>query len=205
MKLVLSETISDSAVWRAVLAGDKYAFKVLFRRCYNDLYLGAVTYTGNPDMAEDKVQELFVNIWQCREKLEKVEDVRTYLWTVLRQNIVDAFRNHNIGNRYYDQWDKYDCQMQYPVEELILHDELGAVPFTEITGSVSELSPRQREALYSKFYEAVPDPDWEKAWNRLKNRLDPRSSYKETSQGGKAPRGFFQWIIRVVTLFIISF
>lgn len=209
MKLVLSEEISDSAVWQAVLAGDQYAFELLFKRCYDDLYLGAVTYNGNSDLAEDHIQELFVKIWECRERLEEVEEVRTYLWTALRGCMIDSFRKNRAGERYYDQWEKSDCQMHYPVEELIVHDELGAVPSTELMDPVNQLTPHQREALYLKFYEPFPDPNWKKAWKRLKNRLEPDSRYADSSNrkislSSKSPKEYLQWILRVVTLFILS-
>ena len=53
----------------SLMLGDEKAFQVLFVDYYSVLVSFAMKYLDNQDVAEDIVQDVFVKIWETREKL----------------------------------------------------------------------------------------------------------------------------------------
>mgnify|MGYP001393496632 CR=1 FL=1 len=149
------EKLTDSEVWKAILAGDREAFGLLFSRYYDDLYHYAVKFSGRPGMAEDHIQKLFLKIWHRRDSLEEVKGVKTYLWSALRRSMIDTFRKEKAERKYLDKIDNGYARMQYTTEELVIHDETSSARSRELKKAIGQLNSRQREVLYLKFYEGM--------------------------------------------------
>lgn len=149
------EALSDSEAWNALLAGDRDAFQYLFRKYYDDLYHYAVKFSGKPGIAEDHIQKLFLKIWRRRDQLEEVEGVKTYLWTALRRSMIDTFRKQRTQNKYLDKYQTDNTQMQFTAEELVIRDEISTIRSRELEAAINQLSPKEREVLYLKFYEGM--------------------------------------------------
>lgn len=149
------DAISDSEAWRALLGGDRNAYELLFRKYYDDLYHYAVKFSGRPGFAEDHIQKLFLRIWRRRNKLEEVDAVKTYLWTALRRSMIDTFRQQKTENKYLHKYDHNSGRMQYTAEELVIQDEISHLRSEELKEALDQLTSREREVLYLKFYEGM--------------------------------------------------
>lgn len=147
--------LSDSEAWKAFLKGDRQAFELLFRRYYDDLYHYAVKFSGEPAMAEDHIQKLFLKIWRKRDHLEEVEGVKTYLWIALRRCIIDTFRKMKTEEKYVNKLKDDHGRMQFTAEELIIRDEIDTMQSRELKEAMDQLTPKEREVLYLKFYEGM--------------------------------------------------
>jgi len=67
-------------------------FKAVFRAWYGPLCNYAVTFTKDPDVSEDIVQDLFVKIWEQRRGLLTETSIRYYLFTAVRNNCITWLR-----------------------------------------------------------------------------------------------------------------
>src|SRR5690554_3354444 len=83
---------SDEECWSLLKDGCKSSFETLYFRHYDKLYDYAVSFCGDPELAEDQIQSLFLKIWERRDSLPHVEFVKTYLWTSLRRSLIDEKR-----------------------------------------------------------------------------------------------------------------
>lgn len=146
---------SDSEAWKAFLDGDCEAFQYLFQTYYDDLYHYAVKFSGDPAAAEDHIQKLFLKLWRKRERLEKVKGVKTYLWSALRRSMIDTHRKRKTERKYRDEYQKNHGRMHYSAEELLIRDEINAIRSSELQAAIHQLSPKEREVLYLKFYEGM--------------------------------------------------
>jgi len=75
---------SGDALSAGLAAGRPEAFAALYDRHAASLYRVAVGMLGSPHDAEDVVQEVFVAMIRSRETLERVENLRAYLFAALR-------------------------------------------------------------------------------------------------------------------------
>jgi len=69
-----------------------HQFQAVFRAWYSPLCNYAVTFTKDPDISEDIVQDLFVRIWEQRRGLLTETSIRYYLFTAVRNNCITWLR-----------------------------------------------------------------------------------------------------------------
>lgn len=118
---------------------------MLFRKYYDDLYYYAVKFSGEPAVAEDHIQKLFLKIWRQRDQLEEVEGVKTYLWSALRRSMIDTYRKRKTERKYRDQYRKNHGRMQFTDEELIIRHERDTIQSRELKEAIDQLTPKERE------------------------------------------------------------
>lgn len=63
---------------------DKKIFNDNFRYYYRPLCMYALHYIKDVDSAEDIVQDCFAEVWERKDDLEDVENIRAYLYTMVR-------------------------------------------------------------------------------------------------------------------------
>lgn len=73
-------------------AGNEAAFNQLFERHRNGIYLHALTYTKSPEFAEELVLDIFMKIWDNRERLPEIAHFPGYLFILSRNQLVSAMR-----------------------------------------------------------------------------------------------------------------
>ncbi|MDR8391862.1 sigma-70 family RNA polymerase sigma factor [Aliifodinibius sp. S!AR15-10] len=148
--------LSDPEVWRELKKGDKKALEILVRRHYEDLSRYAIKFCDNKKLAEDSVQDLFLMLWRNRKDLDDVEAVKTYLWRALRNGIISKLRKVKRRKKILRRENaELQPEVKLNVEELIIEQEIDVQTREELEKALNQLSSRQREALYLKFYDGM--------------------------------------------------
>ncbi|MCW3467608.1 RNA polymerase sigma factor [Chitinophaga nivalis] len=75
---------SEQALLCRVAQGDESAFAQLFHTYRNRLGYFVLRLTGSLPLAEEIVQEIFIRIWEKREKLSAVQQFHPYLYVVAK-------------------------------------------------------------------------------------------------------------------------
>ncbi|MTB51355.1 RNA polymerase sigma-70 factor [Lewinella sp. W8] len=87
---------TDQELFADLRRGVEAALDELFRRHYAGLCQIAIRFVGDGGEAEDIVQELFLSIWEKREKLpEDVAGVGAYLRRATRNRSLNFLRDRN--------------------------------------------------------------------------------------------------------------
>lgn len=68
---------------------DQRAFKEMYERFFAQLYLQAQRRLRDREAAQDIVQDLFTHIWEKRKELEISVGVSAYLYTAVRNRVID--------------------------------------------------------------------------------------------------------------------
>jgi RNA polymerase sigma-70 factor (family 1) len=63
---------------------DQYAYKELFTSLYNYLFHFARTLVKSKESAEEIVSDVFIKVWEKRKELEKIDNLRVYLYVSTR-------------------------------------------------------------------------------------------------------------------------
>lgn len=71
---------------------DEYTFRYLYDLYFNDLCKSINYYTSNVEVIEDIVQDLFVSLWENREKVN-IFHIKTYLFTSVRNKMLNLLRD----------------------------------------------------------------------------------------------------------------
>ena len=139
----------DILLWESFRKGDKDAFASLFRQHYEMLFRYGSKLTADPEVLEDCIQELFIEIWQAKSETP-VFSVKAYLIKSLKYKILKTFRQKGktlsltAGNDLVFEWSH---------ETFIIAEEENAEKKQRITAALQRLSNRQREIIYLKYYQ----------------------------------------------------
>ena len=77
----------DLFVLKKIKEGDIKAFESIFRLYYTPLCLYATSITGELEVAEEIVQDLFYVFWKERESLPILRSIKNYLYGAGPYNI----------------------------------------------------------------------------------------------------------------------
>lgn len=83
---------NEIAILAQVASSDQKAFGELFARHKDRTYTIALTYTEDPVVSEELVQDVFVRVWKNRHKLPQVESFPSWLYTITRNRALTALK-----------------------------------------------------------------------------------------------------------------
>ena len=141
----------DIALWEAYQKGDHHSFASLFRRYYEPLVQYGSKLTGYNDILEDCIQELFTELWQNKSQTQ-VQSVKAYLFKSLKYKL---FRAHQRKMASPFNENHSDVLFEISHENLLVGRELDAEKTARVLQALGQLSNRQKEIIYLKFYQEL--------------------------------------------------
>jgi RNA polymerase sigma-70 factor (ECF subfamily) len=105
-----------------IRSGDIEEFERLYRLYCKDLILFAYKYVYDLAMAENIVQDVFLNVWINRTDLDPRKNTKTYLYTAVRNNALNIIKHSKIERQYKELFLVQDKQEQSPESELLLKE-----------------------------------------------------------------------------------
>jgi len=77
-------------------------FKQLFDDCYRPLCHFANGLVNDPDIAEDVVQEVFIQLWKKDLQVNEHLNIKSLLFTAVRNKSLDYLRQRNVQQKHYE-------------------------------------------------------------------------------------------------------
>lgn len=144
----------NQALWAAFRAGERKAFSQLFFGHYQSLYQYGRKVTDNEDLLKDVIQDVFLYLFENRERLaEEVTSVPAYLLAVFRRRLLSEITRERAMQKRLDRNLPIDhLRFELGRENIIITEEYEAENKDIVLKLLSELSPRQREIIYLKYY-----------------------------------------------------
>jgi RNA polymerase sigma factor (sigma-70 family) len=149
-----NEKLSDSTLWNQLRLGDEEAFSLLFERYYSPLVNYGKTLMSESDIVKDCVQDVFVNIWSYRYKLNDAIAIRAYLLSCVRKRIARYHEREHIFSKVKDV-DSLDFLFDFSIEEQLIADETMAIKVQQLNRLINYLPTRQKEALYLRYHQGL--------------------------------------------------
>ncbi|HWS00331.1 MAG TPA: sigma factor, partial [Prolixibacteraceae bacterium] len=85
----------DQKLWERIRAGDTCAVKVLHERYYYQLYFFGKKICQNHSVLDETVSDCFIKLWIKRNDLIISRSVKSYLFLMLRNGLIDHHRKKN--------------------------------------------------------------------------------------------------------------
>ena len=146
--------ISDSSLWNKLRLGDEDAFSSLFERYYSTLVNYGKTLMTGEDRVKDCVQDVFVDIWTYRYKLNEAIVVKAYLLSSVRKRIARLHRREHIFSNI-KSIDSLEFLFDFSIEDRLIADETTAKKVEQLNKSINQLSDRQKEAIYLRYHQGL--------------------------------------------------
>ena len=143
--------MDDVLLWNDFLAGDRPAFETIYKKHIQALFKYGLTITPDEDLIQDCIQDIFLYMYENRKKLGPVRNIRLYLISALKNEILTAFRKQNTLEKYTasipeENW----IDNETAVDQIIAHEE-AEERSKLINKLLSILTPRQKEIIYHRY------------------------------------------------------
>ncbi len=129
---------NDKFFFSRIKRGDKKAFEQLFKQHYVHLTAFANTLVHDLDLAESTVQNVFVKLWEKREKYD-ISSIKSYLLIAVRNSC------HNELKRLQHQKSLNDLVLDEDMVETVNYSDFGAM---EKISKTIDLLPEQRKKIF---------------------------------------------------------
>jgi RNA polymerase sigma factor (sigma-70 family) len=148
-----SESFDEQATWSLIRQGDKQAFLQLYEQFFHYLLSIGIRITNDPDAAKDACQEYFMYLWEKRNSLSEVRNLKGYLYRgyknqltkMLLKGRLTAVASFETGMETDEHW------TQSPETEFIHAEDVNKQQ-GELVKAFKNLPERQRELLYLRYY-----------------------------------------------------
>jgi len=142
---------SEQAIWYSFLSGDKNAFSVIYKMYYNILYSYGLKLSKNPSLAKDCLQDFFVYLYNHRDGIKQVSSIKSYLFLSYRRTLLKELKKERrfVGS---DIETINEPNIEFSPEEISIQQEISHIKSVALTKILNNLSQREREAIYLKYY-----------------------------------------------------
>jgi RNA polymerase sigma-70 factor, ECF subfamily len=125
-------------------SGDE--LRELYRRYSGELFGFASSALGDRELAEEVVQDVFAQLWRRADSYdERRASVRTWLYAIARNRIIDAHRRTAARPRLADEGSlDAAAEIDAALDQAVLR--------WQVTAALSRLSPAHREVIRLAHY-----------------------------------------------------
>lgn len=145
--------LSAQELWESFRKGNRWAFQQIYQLYIKDLFYYGKKVTPNRELVEDAIHDLFLELWQSREKLSTTDSIKFYLFRALRYKI-----NHTLQRppyQYHGNIEDSEAHhhVEFPIEASLIRIEKEQFQERMLRECLDTLSPRQQQAIHLRFYE----------------------------------------------------
>lgn len=145
----------DSNYWEQMRLGDKQALFELYNKMYFHLIRFGLKINADDELVKDCVNQIFLNIWDKRERLQPVQNVKSYLMTSLRRCMLDQLSYQDKTNTALNRMGAEEDWNELSYEEIIIKVQQDEELREKLQAAIKQLTPRQLELIQLKFFEGL--------------------------------------------------
>lgn len=140
----------DTDCWQAFIEGNRNALGILFSRHYSDLFRYGNKICTDTELLEDCIQELFIELWQSKNPPPSIS-VKAYLLKAIKYKLLKAL--HKRSNTRLQAEIPENIYFEISHETFIIDKQEHAEKTARVIKALEQLSTRQKEIIYLKFYQ----------------------------------------------------
>jgi RNA polymerase sigma-70 factor, ECF subfamily len=141
MKDIIS--YSDGELMQEIKADNMFAFDVLYRKYSKKLYKFGFSILKSTEESENLIQEVFLNLWENRRKVEKNSSIKSYVFTITYNSAISIIRKKARESEFVEYLKSLQEVNVEPVNVELEYNELS----DKINDIIKELPQRQKEVF----------------------------------------------------------
>ena len=135
-KIQNTETAHDIP---GLIKGNFYVFEKIYQDFFQRLYEFAYYYLGQDKPSEDIVQDVFLHLWENREKIDPNINLKSYLYTAVKNRSLNTKRHHKVKQKYEELQLLLPTTVEMP-DEVLQQKEI----LTTIEQAINDLPEKRR-------------------------------------------------------------
>jgi RNA polymerase sigma-70 factor (ECF subfamily) len=116
--------------------GDQDAFEKIYTSFHERVYFFARGFTKDEVAAEEITQEVFIKVWETRERLNPHLAFRSYLYSITKNHALNQIKRLSCENRFKQQWvagfqyhsNSTENYVEYRDSQQIIHQGMAMLP-----------------------------------------------------------------------------
>ena len=145
----------SNSLWHSFIGGDEEAFTRLYELHAPQMYLYGIRFCDDTAIVEDALHDIFVRIYANRRKLHELKNVKLYLLIAMKNTLLDHVQSKKFRFRLDIASCSYIHDNLQDLEFIMEKDEEYFLQKRLIAEIEKQLSPRQKQAVYYRFFEGL--------------------------------------------------
>lgn len=142
----------DNKIWLNIETGNKEAYSEAYIFYYKKLFNYGKKITGDTAMIEDTIDEVFIMIWTNKENLHTIISPQAYIFSSFRNNICKKIKS--LKKIQFSE-EEEETEIEFSIDSIIIQRETDIALKAQIQKALQQLTSRQREAIFLRFYEGL--------------------------------------------------
>jgi RNA polymerase sigma-70 factor (ECF subfamily) len=134
---------SDERLMQEIKADNMFAFDMLYKKYSKRLYKFAYYILKSPEESENIVQDVFLRLWENRNKVEKDSSVKYYVFTIAYNSAISIIRKKARESQFIEYLKSLQDLNQEPVNIELEYHEL-----TEKLEDIINHLPDRQKSVY---------------------------------------------------------
>ena len=141
--------------WDKMRLGDKQALFELYNNMYFHLIRFGLKINADDELVKDCVNQVFLNLWDKRSRLNAVDNVKSYLMTSLKRCMLDQLAYTDKMNAAVSRMGAEEERAELSYEEIMIAVQQDDELKHKLQLAIKQLTPRQMELIQLKFFEGL--------------------------------------------------
>jgi len=141
-------------LWIAFMNGEDDAFSHLYLSLRPRLLHYGIKLCQDKELIEDCIQDLFYQLYFLGQQQKPIENIQVYVFVSLRRKVLSNIQKQRKLKQLFPS-EKEAIQIVFSQEDLVIADEQQASQGLQLTYMLNQLSPRQREIIYLRYYNGL--------------------------------------------------
>lgn len=144
--------------WKLLAEGEKQGLYACFSLFYDDLYRFGMFLYKDPELIKESIQNLFLELWKIRHKLQDVENIQQYVLTIYKRIIYQTNQKTSLKNISQDihlEELRHDEITVSSYESILIASQEDEQLKKRLAHALGKLTPRQKEVIQMRYYECL--------------------------------------------------
>lgn len=156
----MNSQISDKILVEQLASGSEKAFRCLFDKYHQDIFIFSKSILKLDSLAEEIVQEVFLKVWLKASELNPDLDFKSYIFTIARNLSLNSLRSAVNNRKLTEEIFYMNSGLGKPSDQILLDEELEIIRIKAI-----ESLPAKRKEIF------ILSRTEGKSYNEISNEL----------------------------------
>ncbi|CAL1519501.1 RNA polymerase sigma-70 factor [Chitinophaga sp. MM2321] len=140
---------TEADILDGLVKGERVAFIQLYEQYAGELYRYIYLFIRSREDAEDILQNVFTKIWLKRDTLAGIRSLRSFLFRVTRNQVLNYFRSSKVKMRVHNLMTSADTREDADANELLQYKQ-----YYEIAKDAINKLPKRRQEVFRLNHES---------------------------------------------------
>jgi RNA polymerase sigma-70 factor (ECF subfamily) len=146
IKMGNSDCFSDDYLFQQIRNGQYEAMELFFNRYYTPLCRFGLSYESNSCLVEEKVADIFIQLWNNRNILDKIKNPKSYIYVVVK-NSLKTVRKSEQFHQQIDESKTNNTMFSPSREQEIIENEQKEIN-THLIREILDIIPKKSRQAF---------------------------------------------------------